>query len=98
MRRAGGRATTPANARWARRRARWPAALNSIGKRQMNAKPCLDAIVVVYAFSSGDPRNEEAAQLLQAGAVTSVQVLNEFVHVSRRKQRRDWEEIEDTLD
>ena len=64
----------------------------------MNAKPFLDTNVVVYAFSSGDPRNEEAAQLLQAGAVTSVQVLNEFVHVSRRKQRRDWEEIEDALD
>ena len=35
--------------------------------------------------------------LLEAGGIISVQVLNEFVNVLRRKQRREWQEIEDAL-
>ena len=63
----------------------------------MNAKPFLDTNVVVYAFTSNDPRNEKAEALLSAGGVISVQVLNEFVNVSRRKHRRGWDEIQDAL-
>ena len=44
----------------------------------MNARPFLDTNVVVYAFSSNDPRNERAAALLEGGGVISVQVLNGF--------------------
>jgi predicted nucleic acid-binding protein len=63
----------------------------------MNARPFLDTNVLVYAFSSGDPRGEKAEKLLAAGGTISVQVLNEFVNVLRRKFRRDWDEIEEAL-
>jgi len=35
--------------------------------------------------------------LLEGGGVISVQVLNEFVNVSRRKQGRGWDEVHDAL-
>jgi len=63
----------------------------------MNAKPFLDTNIVVYAFSSNDSRNVKAEALLEAGGIISVQVLNEFVSVSRRKQRRNWNEVNDAL-
>jgi predicted nucleic acid-binding protein len=63
----------------------------------MNAKPFLDTNVIVYAFSSNDPRSKRAEALLEGGGVVSVQVLNEFVNVSRRKQGRSWDEIHDAL-
>ncbi len=63
----------------------------------MNAKAFLDTNIVVYAFSSNDPRSERAEALLEAGGVVSVQVLNEFVNVLRRKQGRGWDEVDDAL-
>ena len=63
----------------------------------MNARPFLDSNIVIYAFTANDPRNGKAEALLEAGGVISVQVLNEFVNVSRRKQGRDWDEIGDSL-
>jgi predicted nucleic acid-binding protein len=59
----------------------------------MSAKPFLDTNIVIYAFGSGDPRCVKAEQLLAAGGTISVQVLNEFVNVSRRKMDRNWQEI-----
>jgi predicted nucleic acid-binding protein len=59
----------------------------------MNARPFLDTNILIYAFASNDPRSETAEALVAAGGVISVQVLNEFVSVSRRKLRRDWTEI-----
>ncbi len=64
----------------------------------MNAKPFLDTNVLVYAFASSDPRSDKAEALIAAGGVISVQVLNEFVNVLRRKWRRDWAEIVEALD
>jgi predicted nucleic acid-binding protein len=63
----------------------------------MNAKPFLDTNVIVYAFSSNDARNRKAEALLDVGGVISVQVLNEFVNVLRRKQGRDWDEVDQAL-
>ena len=63
----------------------------------MNAKPFLDTNILIYAFASNDPRSEEAEDLLAAGGLISIQVLNEFVNVSRRKLRREWREIEEAL-
>jgi predicted nucleic acid-binding protein len=63
----------------------------------MSAKPFLDTNVIVYAFTSNDPRSGTAETLLAAGGVVSVQILNEFVNVAHRKQRRGWDEIEDAL-
>ncbi|HEY1362505.1 MAG TPA: PIN domain-containing protein [Xanthobacteraceae bacterium] len=63
----------------------------------MNARPFLDTNIVVYAFSSNDARRQTAEALLEAGGIISVQVLNEFVNVSRCKQGRDWSEIAGAL-
>lgn len=63
----------------------------------MPVKPFLDTNIIVYAFSTNDSRSGKADEILQAGGVVSVQVLNEFVNVLRRKQRRDWDEIEAAL-
>jgi predicted nucleic acid-binding protein len=63
----------------------------------MNVKAFLDTNIIVYAFSSNDPRRDKAEALLHAGGIISVQVLNEFVNVSRRKIHRDWDEIQDAL-
>jgi predicted nucleic acid-binding protein len=60
----------------------------------MPAKPFLDTNILIYAFAAGDPRNERAEVLLEAGGVISVQVLNEFVNVSRRRLHRSWDDIE----
>lgn len=63
----------------------------------MPAKPFFDTNVIVYAFTSDDPRREEAYALMQAGGLISVQVLNELVNVWRRKQGRGWAEIQEGL-
>jgi predicted nucleic acid-binding protein len=63
----------------------------------MNAKAFLDTNIIIYAFSSNDQRRDKAEALLHAGGIISVQVLNEFVNVSRRKIHRDWDEIQDAL-
>jgi predicted nucleic acid-binding protein len=59
----------------------------------MSAKPFLDTNILIYAFAVGDPRRDRATTLIAAGGMISVQVLNEFVNVSR-KLRYDWPEIE----
>jgi predicted nucleic acid-binding protein len=64
----------------------------------MSAKPFLDTNIIVYAFSTNDPRSRKAVALIEGGGVISVQVLNEFVHVLRRKQGRAWPEIIEALD
>ena len=63
----------------------------------MNAKPFLDTNVVLYAFREGDSRSQEAEALLGKGGLISVQVLNEFAAVARRKLNKSWEEIRRAL-
>lgn len=63
----------------------------------IGGKPFLDTNVIVYAFGANDPRREAAQALLAQGAVTGVQVLNEFVAVARRKLRMDWNEVSAAL-
>jgi predicted nucleic acid-binding protein len=57
----------------------------------------LDSNVLVYAFTA-DPRAVTARSLLGRGAVISVQGLNEFANVARRKLGRTWAEVHDALD
>ena len=57
-------------------------------------KPFFDTNVIVYAFQAGVPKQQAALNLLAAGGITSVQVLNEFASVARRKLGFDWAEIE----
>ena len=55
-----------------------------------------DTNVLVYAFSNG-PKREPAREALAGGGMISAQVLNEFTSISRRKQKREWAEIEAAL-
>ena len=60
-------------------------------------KVFLDTNVVLYAFID-DPRSVVAEVLLTRGADLSVQVLNEFTNVARRKLGLDWEQVEQALE
>ena len=64
----------------------------------MNDKPFFDTNVVLYAFRQDDTRGQVAETLLAAGGALSVQVLNEFVAVARRKLDKSWEEVRRALD
>ena len=63
----------------------------------MSDRPFPDTNVVLYAFRQGDPRSLRAEILLAAGGTVSVQVLNEFVNVARRKLNKRWEEVRRAL-
>jgi predicted nucleic acid-binding protein len=63
----------------------------------MTDKVFLDTIILIYALARDDPRRARAEELLAAGGVVSVQVLNEFVSVAR-KLGMSWEEIVEALD
>jgi predicted nucleic acid-binding protein len=52
----------------------------------------LDTNILVYAQTE-DRRGEKARELLIEGGVISVQVLNEFVNVLRKKLNLSWQDI-----
>ncbi len=56
----------------------------------------LDSNVLVYAFT-GDSRAARAQGLLAHGCNISVQGLNEFANVARRKLGMSWTEVRDAL-
>src|SRR5215469_6116349 len=60
-------------------------------------KPFFDTNVIVYAFQARVPKQQVALDLLAAGGITSVQVLNEFANVARRKLGFHWAQIEDAV-
>jgi predicted nucleic acid-binding protein len=64
----------------------------------MNDKPFFDTNVILYALRQDDARGPVAETLLAAGGALSVQVLNEFVAVARRKLDKSWEQIRRALD
>ena len=64
----------------------------------MNDKAFFDTNVILYAFREDDARGQVAETLLAAGGALSVQVLNEFVAVARRKLDKSWEEVRRALD
>jgi predicted nucleic acid-binding protein len=57
----------------------------------------LDSNILVYAFTT-DPRAAAAQALLEHGCIISVQGLNEFTNVARRKLGMTWDELRDALD
>ena len=57
----------------------------------------LDTNVLVYLLSSEPSKAARARELLVGGGVISVQVLNEFALVARRKYAMDWDDLEGTL-
>ena len=63
----------------------------------MNDDAFFDTNVLIYVIAKNDPRAAPAEALLAAGGVVSVQVLNEFVAVARRKLDMTWKEIAEAL-
>lgn len=56
----------------------------------------VDANVMVYAFTT-DPRTDRALAILEGRPVISVQCLNEFANVARRKLTMDWPDVRRSL-
>ena len=56
-----------------------------------------DTNLLIYAALGDDPRSERAEQFLAAGGFVSVQVLNEFVSVARRKVQMPWNDVKAAL-
>jgi predicted nucleic acid-binding protein len=61
-----------------------------------NPSDFLDANILIYAFSN-DPRASRAQAFLERGCVISVQVMNEFANVAKRKLHMSWTEIREAL-
>jgi predicted nucleic acid-binding protein len=55
-----------------------------------------DTNILIYAQQDGE-KAERSRVLLSNGGKLSVQVLNEFVAVARRKQNKDWSEIAEAI-
>jgi len=64
----------------------------------MPGKAFLDTNVLVYAVTQGDARTARAEELLLSGGVVSVQVLNEFTAVARRKLQMPWAEAGEAVE
>ena len=56
-------------------------------------KVFLDTNVVLYTLAEGDPRRPIARTRLAQGGTISVQVLNKFATVARRKLKLSWPEV-----
>jgi predicted nucleic acid-binding protein len=57
----------------------------------------LDTDVLLYLFSDDAARTDRAEELAAAESVVSVQVLNEFVAIARRKLEMTWTDIAETV-
>jgi predicted nucleic acid-binding protein len=64
----------------------------------MRGEAFLDTNVLIYAVALDDPRNARAEELLASRATISVQILNEFVSVARRKISMPWPDVKEALD
>jgi len=63
----------------------------------MPAKVFFDTNVLTYAVAQDDPRSRSAEELLASGGVLSVQILNEFASVARRKILMPWTDVMEAL-
>jgi predicted nucleic acid-binding protein len=63
----------------------------------LSASEFLDTNILVYAFTT-DPRSEAAVVLLAKGCTISVQGLNEFANIARRKLGMSWDETGQALE
>ena len=60
-------------------------------------RPFVDTNVLLYLLSKDTAKADRAETLLAAGIVISVQVLNEFANVVRRKLGLAWPEVNQAL-
>lgn len=59
----------------------------------MSDRPFLDTCIFVYTLVDGEPRQKRAIEIVDGGGKVSIQVLNEFANVCRRKMHMSWDEI-----
>lgn len=64
----------------------------------MSAEVFFDTNIFVYAIVQDDPRSLSAEKLIGEGGMVSVQVLNEFTAVARRKVNMSWSEVQFALE
>ena len=62
----------------------------------MTVRAFFDTNVLIYSMGK-DARARLAEQLLSDGGVVSVQILNEFCDVARRKIRLSWDDVRQAL-
>jgi predicted nucleic acid-binding protein len=69
------------------------------GARSSDKTPSdfFDTNVILYLLSADSAKADRAEALLAGGGAVSVQVLNEFVSVGRRKGSLDWSAIDEVL-
>jgi predicted nucleic acid-binding protein len=70
----------------------------SLGDCQGPSRVFFDTNVLIYALAEDDRRSVQAEELLASGGVLSLQVLNEFVSVARRKILLSWSDVSQALD
>ena len=63
----------------------------------MPDKAFFDTNLLIYGAIGEDPRSGRSEELLSAGGTVSVQVLNEFVSVARRKLQTSWTDVRTAL-
>ena len=63
----------------------------------MSAEAFFDTNVLIYALAQSDPRAAVAERLLFGGGKISIQVLNEFASVARRKLGLPWPDVDAAL-
>ena len=61
-------------------------------------RPFVDPNVLLYLIAADAAKAEQAEQVLAGGIVISVQVLNEFANVARRKHSPGWDGPQQALD
>lgn len=61
------------------------------------AEAFFDTNILLYLFSADSAKADRAETLLAESGVVSVQVLNEFVSVARRKLAMTWPEVGEVL-
>jgi predicted nucleic acid-binding protein len=57
----------------------------------------IDTNVFLYLLSADTKKADRAEEIVRAGGLISVQVLNEMAHVARRKLAMPWAEINELL-
>ena len=62
-----------------------------------NSKIFIDTNVLIYLLSSDTAKADRAEKIVQTGGLISVQVLNEFTNVARRKLNMSWNDTNEVL-
>ncbi len=63
-----------------------------------DSKAFIDTNILLYLLSSDTEKANRAETIIQKGGSISVQVLNEFTNVARRKLSLTWAEINEILE